>query len=233
MNNKIVHSLEHVHFEDTAGLSQLLKQSGYGFNKSALYNGDSLPSVDSFELLLIMGGSMGVYDEDKFGWLKPEKIFIEKCIAAGKKIIGICLGAQLLADVLGARVYKNKYKEIGWHNVKLTEESGRSMIFKDFPGEFVPFHWHGDTFDIPSGCIKTAESEACPNQAFVFEDRIIALQFHLESTDKSINNIIKHSADELIDAPYIQKTDEILKSAQKRNADNIKLLDKLLCNFLD
>ncbi len=232
MTNKIAHSLEHVHFENTAGLSQLLISRGFELNRSALYNGEPLPDIDDFELLIIMGGPMGVHDEDKFSWLKPEKNFLEKCISAEKKIIGICLGAQLLADVLGAKVYRNKYKEIGWHKVRLTEDSKKSRFFKDFPEEFTPFHWHGDTFDIPSGCTRTSESEICCNQSFVLDDRIIALQFHLESTQDSIKNLIKYSGEDIIDSPYIQNPDIMLNSSDKKCSESNKLLDNLLNNFL-
>ncbi len=232
MNNKIAHSLEHVHFENTAGLSPLLVSKGYRLNRSALYNGESLPEINNFELLIIMGGPMGVHDEDKLSWLKPEKVFIEKCIKSGKKIIGICLGAQLLADVLGAKVYRNKFKEIGWHTVRQTADSGKSSTFKDFPEEFTPFHWHGDTFDIPSGCIRTSESEVCGNQSFVLDDRIIALQFHLESTQDSIRNLIKYCSEDIIDSPHVQNPDYILKYSKEKCAENNKLLDKLLNNFL-
>ena len=232
MTNRIAHSLEHVHFENTAGLSPLLASNGFKLNQSALYNSEPLPEIDDFELLIIMGGPMGVHDEDKFSWLKPEKVFIEKCISAKKKIIGICLGAQLLADVFGAKVYSNKYKEIGWHKVRLTGDSKKSRLFKDFPDEFTPFHWHGDTFDIPSGCIRTSESEVCANQSFVFDDRIIALQFHLESTQESIKNLIKYSGEDIMDSPYIQNPDLMLKSSEEKCLENNKLLDKLLNNFL-
>jgi GMP synthase-like glutamine amidotransferase len=231
MIEKKVHSLEHVHFEDTAGLSTLLSSKGYKLNRSRLYDGDSLPEINSFELLLVMGGPMSVHDEDKFDWLKPEKKFIEKCISSGKKIIGICLGAQLLADVLGAKVFKNRYREIGWHNVRQAGDSKKSRIFHGFPEEFTAFQWHGETFDIPSGCIKTSESEACENQSFIYDERIAALQFHLESTEISINNLIKYCGDEIISSPYIQNPEFILKNMHEKCANNEKLLDHLLDNI--
>jgi len=172
---------------------------------------------------------MGVYDEDEYPWLKDEKKFIERSIKSGKKILGICLGAQLIADVLGGKVYKNRYKEIGWFDVQLTSEGKKSKFFSDLPERFTAFHWHGDTFEIPDGAVHTARSEACENQAFVYEDRVVGLQFHLETDLQTAKGLIENSEEELKEKGiYIQSPEYILS-----REDNFNTIEKLLYRFMD
>ena len=224
-----IHYIQHVHFEPPANIFRWAEKKGYSIRGTKLFLNEKLPDINDFDLLVIMGGPMGVYDEDKFPWLNNEKRFIEKAIKEGKKILGICLGAQLIADVLGAKVYKNKHKEIGWFPVYKTNEAENSEVFKDFPDSFTAFHWHGDTFDIPEGAIHTARSEACENQAFEYEGRIIGLQFHLETNIESAQALIQNSVDELMEkGDYIQSPEEMLSKGQ-----NFKEIEKLLFNMLD
>ncbi|MDQ7055614.1 MAG: type 1 glutamine amidotransferase [Persephonella sp.] len=163
-----LHYIQHVHFETPANIFRWAEKKNYTISGTKLFLGEKLPPLEQFDFLIVMGGPMGVYDEDKFPWLTQEKKFIEQCIKADKKILGICLGAQLIADVLGARVYKNSHKEIGWFPVYLTEEGKKSQSFKGFPREFTAFHWHGDTFEVPKGAVHTAFSEGCKNQSFEY-----------------------------------------------------------------
>jgi GMP synthase (glutamine-hydrolysing) len=129
--------------------------------------------------LVILGGGMNVYQYRLHPWLREEKQFIERAIAAKKTVLGICLGAQLIADVLGAKVYQNAEIELGWLPVKFHSANARDL-FADFPSEMSPLHWHGDTFDLPNGAVHVAESTQCINQAFVVGENIVGLQFHIE-----------------------------------------------------
>ena len=151
---------------------------------------------------------MGVHDETRYPWLKAEKKFIRQSMATGKMVLGICLGAQLIAQVLGANVAKNPQKEIGWFPVRLTPEAQKVPVFQGIPEELMAFHWHGDTFEIPKGAIHIASSEACANQAFVL-GRIYGLQFHLESSRESIERLIKNCGDEVTHGKYIQDAEKI------------------------
>jgi GMP synthase (glutamine-hydrolysing) len=135
---------------------------------------------------------MSVHDESAYHWLADEKKLIERAIRTGKRVFGVCLGAQLLADVLGARVYKNRYKEIGWFPVHLTCQATSSSLLADFPESFPAFHWHGETFEVPAGALHLAWSEACDNQAFEFAGTVLGLQFHLEVTPGSVRALIKN-----------------------------------------
>lgn len=174
-----------------------------------------------------MGGPMGVHDEKKHPWLKAEKQFIENAIKSDKVVIGICLGAQLIADVLGAKVFPSQYKEIGWFPVHLTNEGKK--VLGDFPEDFTAFHWHGDTFDLPSGAKHLAGSVACKNQAFLY-DKVLGLQFHLESTEASVKALIDNCRQEIVPASHIQNEESILNHMD--NVPSNSLLMTKLLNFM-
>ena len=174
-------------------------------------------SVSDVDGLIVMGGPMGITDYDEFPWLAAEKAFIKELIEHNKPVLGICLGAQLIADVLGAEVRPAKNKEIGFYQCRASvplaflspadlpkagnDRDGRST----FPLiEFMAFHWHGDTFDIPDGAVRLASSEATENQAFLYKDNVLALQFHLETTEENLLKLYKNASDEITDAPFIQ-----------------------------
>lgn len=195
--------MQHTQFEGPANIEVWAKRNGHSFSCVQAYK-DELPLLGDFDWLVVMGGPMGVHDETIYPWLKAEKKFIRQSIATGKIVLGICLGAQLVAEALGASVGKNEEKEIGWYQVRLTPESGNAPAFKGLPGEFMAFHWHGDTFGIPAEAMHVASSEACANQAFEL-GRIVGLQFHLECSEESIELFIKNGSDELTDGRYVQK----------------------------
>ena len=223
-----IHYLQHVPFEGIANIGRWAKERIYPVTGTALYKEHVLPEPDGFDFLVVMGGPMGVYDEKKYPWLLEEKKFIEKAIKANKIVLGICLGAQLIADVLGAKVYKNKYKEIGWYPVILTEDAKSSKVFSRFKDRFIAFHWHSDTFDIPSEAKRIAETEACKNQAFEYKERVFGLQFHLESTHESIRLLAENCTCELIKDKYIQTKKELLL-----NHAFLKNIEKSMTMFLN
>lgn len=153
-----------------------------------------------------MGGPMGVGDELKFPWLDPEKTFISDVIDGGAWVLGICLGAQLIAAVLGAEVKKNPRPEIGWYPIRLDAQM-RSHWLADILGqEFCCLHWHGDMFTIPDGAIPIGASEACENQGFVWQERILGFQFHLEMTEATVRRLIGECEDELSNPIAVDKS---------------------------
>lgn len=192
-----------------------------------LFNNEELPDIDDFDWLVIMGGSMNIYEEEKYPWLVQEKNFIAEAIASKKIVLGVCLGAQLIADILDGKVTKNKYGEIGWFPVTLTREARNSSIFSSFPEKFMAFHWHGDTFKIPPGAKRIAESEGCAAQAFEY-GRAIGLQFHLDYSVESINLMFQNCGNEIVDGKYIQKPDEIVSQIS-----NVQGIQRLLNLMLD
>lgn len=205
-----IHYLQHVQFEGLASIEQWAKKKNYILSVTKFYNGDVLPSVDDLDWLIIMGGPMNIYEDDKYPWLTVEKHFIAEAIKKNKIVIGICLGSQLIADVLGSKVYPGQEKEIGWYPIEITTEAQKSRVFASLPATFTVFHWHGDTFDLPMGAVRLAYSQGCANQAFIYGDRVLGLQFHLESTPDSVRQIIENCASELVPGKYIQKPEEML-----------------------
>ena len=223
-----IHSLQHVPFEDLGNIEVWAKDRGHGVSRTLLFRQEPLPRFSDFDWLIIMGGPMNVYEEEKYRWLTEEKKFIAGAIGRGKILLGVCLGAQLIADVLGARVYKNTHKEIGWHPVRLTPDGEESRLWGSLSARFIAFHWHGDTFDIPGGAVRTAGSEGCANQAFEYKGRVVGLQFHLESTMGSIQRLIQNCGNELVDGPYIQQPEEMLAPEE-----NLREIRGRLESFLD
>lgn len=219
--------LRHVAFEDEAHIGAWARAKGHSLNAVKLYAGDPLPAPESCDLLVIMGGPMNIYEHEAYPWLVEEKAFIRQVIDLGKAALGVCLGGQLLADVLGGPVTRNPVKEIGWLPVELTAEAKNSGLFADFPASFMAFHWHGDTFATPPGCLRAALNQGCPNQAFVHQDRVVGLQFHLESTPESIGRLIDNCREELVDGPYIQ-TEEAMRAGFPGCAETNRLMDALL-----
>ena len=141
-----IHYLQHVPFEDLAYIETWAKDKGHSLSVTKLYLNEKLPGMDDFDWLIVMGGPMNIYEEREYPWLVEEKQFIEEVIKTGKVVLGICLGAQLIADVLGGKVRQNDYQEIGWFPVTKTSEANNSVFFKSLPDDFMAFHWHGDTF---------------------------------------------------------------------------------------
>lgn len=220
-----LHYLQHVPFESLGFIEEWAKAYGFAISVSQLFNNDSLPDLGDFDWLVVMGGPMGIYDHDEHPWLVAEKDFIRRSIGAGRTVLGICLGAQLIADVLGAKVYPGPQKEIGWFPIRRTEGAPELL-----PDEATVFHWHGDTFDIPAGAIRLAASAACRNQGFVYKHRVVALQFHMETTVGSMEALIGNCSHELTDSPFIQSAEEM--RAGQGNIASINAAMKSLLDYL-
>ncbi len=222
-----IHYLQHVPFEDPGSILAWAKENGYTMTATRFYEKETPPPPSSFDWLIVMGGPMNVYEEEKYPWLAAEKRFIAEAIDSGKVVIGLCLGAQLLACILGGKVTKNPEKEIGWHSVTLSGEAKASALFSHFPDSPTVFQWHGDTFSLPPGATLLASSEPCANQAFSYKGRVFAFQFHLETTRGAIEALIEHCGDELTSAPFVQSADAI-----RSRANEVKKANDLLASFL-
>lgn len=225
-----VHYLQHVAFETPGSILPYLHDKGAEIRASHLYNNDDLPNVNDFDLLIVMGGPMGIYDHDEYPWLEPEKALIKSAIESGKKVLGICLGAQLIADVMDASVSKNSHREIGWFDIFPSEKLADTLLVNTFTEQVSVFHWHGDTFSIPKNAIPIASSDACQNQGFIYDNRVIALQFHLEITQEGASGIINNCRDELDGSTFVQDEEMILNNS--KGFDNINLLMNELLDAL-
>ena len=217
-------------FEGLASIETWAVARGHRVAATRLHAGDSLPRLGQFDWLVVMGGPMNIYEEEKFPWLAAEKRFIQSAIAGGRVVLGVCLGAQLIADVLGGPVGRNAHKEIGWFPIRKTDVAARSRVCDALPAELEAFHWHGDTFALPPWAVHVARSAACENQAFIYDERVIGLQFHLETTPESARLLAQHCADELVTGPFIQTAGAMLADPRRFTRINEamwKLLDRL------
>ncbi len=220
------HYLQHVFFEGLGTIEDWLRESGYEITSTKLYDSEELPDVGDIDFLVAMGGPMSVNDEQDYPWLVKEKELIKSAIRAGKPTLGICLGAQLIADSMGAEVFPNPAKEIGWFPIKPVE-SKSNAVFK-FPEETKVFHWHGETFSLPDGAVQTAKSNGCENQAFQIGANVIGLQFHLETTPALAQAIVENCKKELVHGEYIQTEAEILSAPPERYSKINSLMDSIL-----
>ena len=196
-----VHVLQHVPFEGLGSIALWLKNRKAEVTYTRFYDSPDLPLLGGLDLVIAMGGPMSVNDEATLPWLSPEKQFVRDAVAQGVPVLGVCLGAQLIASALGARVYPNTKKEIGWFQIESTSCPAEAF---HFPEKCSVFHWHGETFDLPAGAVRLAKSAACENQAFQIGRNVIGLQFHLETTPESAQTLLANCTGELMPAPYIQ-----------------------------
>lgn len=210
-----IHYLQHVPFEGLGSMESTLQASGHRLSSTHLYEKQLFPALEEIDWLIIMGGPMGVHDETEYPWLRPEKEFIKQAITAGKTVLGICLGAQLIAAALGAHVHKSQHKEIGWFNIHRDSKADSTVLAAAIPQQAEVFHWHGDTFDIPTGATPIASSRACQNQGFIFDNRVVGLQFHLETTPELVQELINKSRDELDGSSYVQAAEEMVIKPQR------------------
>lgn len=175
-----------------------------------------------------MGGPMSVNDEAAHPWLRAEKRFIATAIADGKVVLGVCLGAQLIASAMGARIYSNREREIGWFPVETVADEQQTDLARILPHRVEVFHWHGETFDLPAPALKIARSSACENQAFSIGDRVLGFQFHLEATLSSASALIENCRSEMVPGRFVQSETEIT-----RTADRFERVNRIMAGVLD
>ncbi len=220
-----IHFFLHVPYEGPDQISQWCKKHGHTYTTTRFYEDSSLPDINTFDWLIIMGGPMSIHDDHLYPWLTEEKTFIKEVIKKNKIVLGICLGSQLIANALGAKVYRNDEKEIGWFPVTNTREAKELWDF--IPTSFTPFHWHGDTFELPKGAIQLSHSEATKNQAFIYNKKVLGLQYHIELSREGIREIGENSLDDITDGPFIQSFDDFSGNI-RHFENNHRILDGIL-----
>ncbi len=182
--------VKNIPLEGPGTIEEFLKKKGVSYEIVEFSKGEIVKSSKGYTHLVVMGGPMAVYEMDRYPYLRDEADLIEEFIEKGKAVLGICLGAQMIAHVLGARVYPGDEKEIGWYRVDLTEDGltdpAMMCLEVDRTGKAEVFQWHGDTFDLPEGAVRLASSEIYPNQAFRYSEACYALQFHIEITPEML-----------------------------------------------
>jgi GMP synthase-like glutamine amidotransferase len=219
-----VRVFQHVPFEGIGSIQGWLDRRGFRPSFTRFHAGDAPPPVREYDVLIVIGCPMSVNDGARFPWLDVEMKEIARAIDAGRRVLGICLGAQLIAGALGARVYANGAKEIGWFPVFRT---GPSRTAEAFPERSLVFHWHGDTFELPRGAVSFLSSHACEHQAFQLGDTVLGLQFHLETTMESARALIENCREDLAAGTGVQGAEEITSSPPRFAAIN-NLMDAVL-----
>lgn len=225
------HVLQHVPFEGTGSIGPWLADAGYTLTATRFFESEALPDPCGPDLVVVMGGPMSVNDERGFPWLAREKEFVRRAIGAGKAVLGVCLGAQLIASAKGARVYPNPVKEIGWFPVHGAAPAGGGGF--RFPDTVDVFHWHGETFDLPDGAVRLAGSAGCVNQAFQLGRAVMGLQFHLETTPATARELVAHCRAELVPSATVQSETELLAAAPGKYRTINGLMGELLAYLRD
>lgn len=227
-----IHYFKHVDFEGLGLIEDWASARKHKLSTTRFYENDAIPDIKFYDALIIMGGPMSVHDAGIYSWLTEEKEHIAQAIKAGKHILGVCLGAQLIADVLGAKVTNGAAKEIGWFPIAWSDAAMGHKIISGLNPAMNVFHWHGEQFEIPKGAIHLASSKACETQAFLYNDKVLGLQFHLEMNEQSIDKIIANCGNEISSpSPTIQSA-EAIKGKIANTAACERALFKLLDNWL-
>lgn len=217
--------LQHVPFEDIGSIRLWADQQKADVRYTRFYAGDELPANPAGDLIVVMGGPMSVNDDTQYPWLQAEKRWIRNCLDKDIPVLGICLGAQLIAAALNARVYGHTEKEIGWFPITATGGAPSALAW---PDSLPVLHWHGETFELPANASLWASSEACPHQVFSTGRRVIGMQCHLETDQPSLNNMIQHCRHELTGGRYVQDEAQLLAQLPANQPDNQALLFRCL-----
>lgn len=215
-----IHVFQHDETETLGSIADWISQRGHEISKTAWHLGERAKDGIDADLLIVMGGPMNIYEEDAYPWLVQEKAWLDKAIAGGQWCLGVCLGAQLLADRLGGPVTRNGHSEIGWLPVRRLPEADEDSLFSALGQEFTTMHWHGDTFAIPPRAVHGFASQACRNQAFR-RNRVVGLQFHLEFTPEALAGLI--AAQERFEGDYVQPPAQFLSRSDAFDAARTRL----------
>ena len=210
-----VHTLQHVPFEGLGSIATWLAQRDSRVTTSALYAEAVLPRLDTFDWLIVLGGPMSANDDETLPWLAGERRLIADAVAAEKLVLGLCLGAQLLARSLGATVTPNPEPEIGWFEIEPTRAAADSPHAAVFQAPMEAFHWHGETFALPRGATHLARSAGCEHQAFAVGERVLGLQFHLETTPDVARALVEHCPEDLAPGRWVQAPGPMLADRER------------------
>ena len=222
-----IHYLQHDDLVQACTIEQWATEQGILLSNTQVHKGEAFPDTSDFDLLIILGGRMGAYEEDDYPWLADEKVFIKRAIADNKYVLGLCLGAQILADVLGGLVYPHIQKEIGWWPVQFSSQIEGTLL-QGLSETVHLFEFHGDTFTLPTGARLLASSEGCENQAFIYNDRVLAVQFHPEVSVENMQ-VLAEAVGE-VQGPYSQPATHYLNE-QAYFKQSKQVMFTILCNF--
>ena len=224
-----IHFIQHMPFEYPGSIADWPAEKNYTTTYTKVFKDATFPLTNTFDMLVIMGGVMGVYEEDQYAWMPAEKSFIKNAIESKKKVLGVCLGAQFIAEALGAKVFPHTLKEIGWLPV---EKVMPHKLTEKLPQTFTTFHWHGDTFTLPKNAVHLFKTKACGQQGFVYNNHVAALQFHMEVKEDLLQGMTENERAELIKDTYVQTEEEIKNLMKQHISQQQKFMYDLLEAFV-
>lgn len=206
-----LHVIKHVPYEGPGAVAAWAQARGHHMAVTELGLGQPLPLLKDFDVLVLMGGPMSVHDDERYAWIRQEKALLRETMLAGKKMLGICLGAQMIASALGAAVTPNPQKEIGWFPVEVVKEGRDHPFLAGLPLALTVFHWHGETYALPPGAMRLWRSTGCQQQAYALGRQVLGLQCHPEVNEQSLKDMLEHGRAELdLTKPFIQSEKTIL-----------------------
>ena len=226
-----IHYFQHNHFEDLGFIGDWAKNNNFTTSVTRFDLKPELTSIEDFDWLVIMGGAMGVHDSDQYPWIPEEIGFIKEAIHSGKIVIGVCLGSQMIASALGARVYKNSEPEMGFWPISFSRKAQQDSVFRHFPANLDVMHFHFDTYTLPEGAILMAYSTVTPVQAFRYGTNVFALQFHSELTESNLPVFIRELESEIIPGQLVRDPDEMLHKINYCRTNN-EIFSKVLNEIL-
>lgn len=218
----------HASFEAPGSIDVWAKKHKHKTHEVKPYAGEALPAIDNYDMLVVMGGPQSPIEIDKSPYLKDEIELIKQALKQKKRIVGVCLGAQLIGEALGATTERSPNKEIGMYPLELLSDAENDFVFKDFPAKFDVMHWHSDMPGIANGTELLAKSEGCPRQIFRYGDRVYGFQCHFELTKELVEGMVKHCGGDLKAGKYVMTPDQLMSlDYSEINAQMDRVLDYL------
>jgi GMP synthase (glutamine-hydrolysing) len=226
-----IHYFQHVPFEGLGSIEAWAQQRGHILSVTRWFADETPPPLTAVDAVVVLGGPMNADDDQRYPWLTLEKRWLEQALQHEKRVLGICLGSQLIARVLGARVYANDQQEIGW--LPITFSAGATAhLLPTLPPSMIVFHWHGDTFDLPPGATHLASSAGCGQQAYRYAAHVLAFQYHPEATPMSVQSMLTHDDIPADGGIYVQSAATIAAETAYY-AENQAVMGGILTRFLE
>jgi GMP synthase (glutamine-hydrolysing) len=207
-----IHAIIHAPFEKLGVIENWISANNHSLSTTHTYHGEQLPNTSAFDFLIIMGGPQSPLRLDKYPYIGNEIELAKQTIKNNKPLLGICLGAQIIAEALGAKTEHSPNKEIGAYPIEVTNAGLQDPLFKLFPAKFEVMHWHNDMPGVGEGSVVLAKSEGCPRQAFCYGDRTYGFQFHLEMTAELIKEMVNHCPEDLLQGKFVRSKEELLST---------------------
>jgi GMP synthase-like glutamine amidotransferase len=225
--------IQHTAVDGPGATLDFLKASQADFATVRIDRGESIPIDVDADVLMTFGGPVSLYQPNLPSWVDDERALISRYVDAGRKVFGICLGAQLIASALGAKVYAGTHPEIGWHKIQSTDTHGQSAIADSLPPSQTVLQWHQNTFDLPADAVHLYQSDACSHQAFSIEDRIVGFQFHPEATRTTVKHFLRFASPQRFSGGWVQTEQQVVDGIERYLDQQNQWLHRFLSQWLN